>query len=274
MCVSAVTRRPGPGYVAELSDPRQALAVVESFRPDVIVHSAMYSGHPQTAAGRRQCLRDSVEATHNVLEAALVRDAKVIFIGSSTVYRQSEEPLRETSPIDPATDRGAAKAAAAAVFRSFLRQHGLKGAELRLFSVYGPGEPGTRFIPVLLRAAETGEAIRLKRGPRHDFVHVDDVCRACELAIHATLDPGDVFNIAGGVEYANEEVVAAAEAVTGRRITIAREPHSGHPPDTAHWCADIGKARSVLGWTPSHTLNTGLAATAQWRKEVEEACLA
>ncbi len=262
-------------HIADLSTRGSFRTLVHQFAPDVIFHSAMYAGHPAVEEDRWACLRDSVQATQGVLEAALTcRTPRVIFIGSSTVYRQSREPLSETHPIDPATSRGAAKAASSIWFRQFVRQHGMSGLELRLFSVYGPWESPSRFIPVLLRAAQTGTPVSLKPGPRHDFVHIDDVCRACEIALHASVEPGDIFNIGTGVEHANEEVVAMVERVTGRPIAIARQPHFGHPPDTEHWRADITKARNLLRWAPQHTLSTGLAATAQWLAEREGAlCL-
>lgn len=252
-------------YHADLIQPSGFQAVVAKFRPDAILHSAMYSGHPDSEAGRWACLQSSVLATQTVVEAALRNHVgRIIFVGSSTVYRQSADPLTESSPFDPMTCRGAAKAASAIWFRQFVRQHGLKGLELRLFSVYGPWESPRRFLPVLLRAADSGESVPLKRGPRHDFVYIDDVCRAFERALSCDTYPGEVVNIGSGMEHSNEEAVAAVERVTGRTIAIAAEPHPGHPPDTEHWRADIGKAKSLLNWTPEHTLDSGLAQTAEW----------
>jgi nucleoside-diphosphate-sugar epimerase len=155
---------------------------------------------------------------------------------------------------------------AALWLRQYAESTGFPAVELRLFSVYGPGEGPHRFIPTLLRAAITGERMPLVAGPKHDFIYVEDVLDACLCATRVATAPGAVFNIGSGVSRANQEVVEMARQVTGRPIPIAEAPHSGSPSDRAFWCADISAARERLAWAPRHSLPEGLAATYHWMR--------
>jgi nucleoside-diphosphate-sugar epimerase len=119
----------------------------------------------------------------------------------------------------------------------------------------------------VLRAAHTGEVVPLTGpGRRRDWVWVGDVVDACIRAAVVELDPdGLVCNIGTGVQTPNEGVVAAAERATGRIIRTDPGAHPGRDWDSAHWVADVRRARAVLGWEPTVDLEAGLART--WQAE-------
>jgi len=75
------------------------------------------------------------------------------------------------------------------------------------------------------------------------------------------------INIGTGRATANEEVVALVASIVGRPITLHPEPFPAKPTDTALWCADITKARDLLGWSPAHTLEQGLVRTVASMRE-------
>lgn len=166
------------------------------------------------------------------------------------------------------TFRGLAKATASMVASWYALHGGLNVTILRFFSVYGPWESPSRFIPTVLRAAIRGEEIRLTApGFRHDFVFVEDVVAACLRAAEAELASGEVFNIGSGQQWANEEVVALVERLVGHRLPVRVGAYPAQPPDTHHWQANIAKARALLGWAPAHSLEEGLRKTLTWMQE-------
>jgi nucleoside-diphosphate-sugar epimerase len=252
-------------------DLRDGPAVRESLRaarPEVVFHCAMTAGHPKDAAARAESLGTSVVGTAHVAEAAAeVGVRRFVHLGSFLVYRRAERALVESDPIEPGTFRGVAKAAAALWLQQFARETHFPAVELRIFSVYGPGEPRTRFIPTLLDAALTSKTLPLRCGPRHDFVFVDDVVEACLLAASADVSPGDVFNVGSGSLHANEEVVDVARRATGRAIHVDEGAYPPSPADATHWQADIRAARERLGWAPAHSLAEGLAVTYEWMRK-------
>jgi nucleoside-diphosphate-sugar epimerase len=140
---------------------------------------------------------------------------------------------------------------------------------VRLFSVYGPWEARHRLVPQAIRAALTGEELPLT-GPelRRDFVFVDDVVDACLRAASVDAALGEAINIGTGVETANEELVAEVERVIGKEVRTRIGAYSARETDSAHWRADISKAKRLLGWEPRYTLAAGLARTAAWMESL------
>ncbi len=257
---------------ADLLDADSVNAVVRAVQPHVIFHLAMAPGHPSSPAERKRSLSVAALGTAHLLEAArAVGTSRVVHAGSFLEYGSTEDPLRETHPLQPKTFRGLAKATASLVATWYAVYGGVHAVILRLFSVYGPWEGPHRFIPTLLRAALTGEEVRLTTpGFRHDFVFVEDVVSACLLAAEAELSSGEVCNIGSGHQWTNEEVVALVERIVDRPLWVQVGGYPPQPPDTHFWQADIGKARTVLGWTPAHSLEEGLRKTLVWLQKHHE----
>ena len=253
---------------ADLRDASAVFDAVRRARPEIVFHCAFSSGHPKNAVQRLESLASSVMGTAYLAEAAAEAGVeRFIHLGSSMVYGAEERAFRESDCMHPATSRGAAKACAALWLRQYAGSTGFPAVELRVFSVYGIGEGPHRFIPALLRAAITGEVMRLVAGPRHDFIYVEDVVDACLRVARVATPAGAVFNIGSGVSQTNEEVVEIARNLTGRPIPIAETPYPSSPADRAFWCADISAAREHLAWTPRHSLPEGLAETYDWMRQ-------
>jgi len=249
---------------ADLCDRAQTVAAVHTACPDVVFHCAMTAGHPKDSAGRLQALSTAVNGTAHLAEAALCTGVqRFVHMGSFLVYRQQPRPVRECDPIQPYSFRGAAKAAASLWLQQCAMLCALPLVELRIFSVYGPGEPAHRFIPALLRAARDAETILLNPAPAHDFVFIDDVVDACLLAEQSSLPAGAVFNIGSGRTWRNDEVLRIASNATGRDIAFDNGAYPPGPADSGYWQADISEAAARLSWKPRHSLEEGLRATYQ-----------
>jgi nucleoside-diphosphate-sugar epimerase len=256
---------------ADICDYAVVSAVLASFQPDIVIHAAMSGGHASGADDRLESLRTSVIGTATVLEAAAAaRVQRVVHLGSFLVYASAPEPHREDEPPRPSTVRGTAKALAAAWCAQFAAVTGVPILELRLFSVYGPLEGAHRLIPTLLAAAANDTQVPLRRGPRHDWVFVDDVVDACLRACCVEPFPRGVINIGSGLQCSNEEVAAAVERVTGAHVRLIQGGHPGSPADADACLADVNQARDLLGWVPTHSLDEGLAATLRWLRSRQE----
>jgi nucleoside-diphosphate-sugar epimerase len=253
--------------VCDVTDRGATEAAVRACRPEVILHGAMAGGHPATAEDRLRFAAVAISGTLHLAEAALaVGVRRFVHLGSFLSYQAQERPVSERDPLAPRTFRGAAKTGAAVLLHQYAATCGLPLTKLRIFSVYGPGEGARRFIPAVLRAAREGTTLPLAPLPRHDFVYVEDVVDACLAAAEREVEAGAIYNIGGGVSYRNEEVVAEAEAATGRRIATDRGAYPPSPADGPFWQADIGKAERELGWWPRHSLRQGLEAYWEWMR--------
>lgn len=251
---------------ADVTDRKALDAACSGFRPTHVVHSALIRGHPGSPEAQAQQLEVSVSGTANLLEAAVTHGAeRVVHVGSSLEYGHRDEPLHEGLPLEPVSARGAAKAAATGIALEAAHA-GAPVAVVRPFSVYGPHEPPSRFVPTAIRAALDGGVLPLTEGGlRHDFVYVGDVVRAivavlgAEPAVH-----GRVYNVATGVQTTNEELAALVGEVVGRPLAVAVGAYGRRDVDRAVWVADVTRARDELGFEASIPLREGLALTLDW----------
>jgi nucleoside-diphosphate-sugar epimerase len=253
--VTALTR-----VDVDLADPVAGAAAVRAADPDVVF---------SLAAGRAKATAEERAATVQVNTSPWLVDAlpdrcrTVVRLGSSTEYAASPQPLAEDAALRPRGFFGATKAAGSLLLQAAAAERGVRAAVLRAFQVYGPGDHPTRLVPVVLSAARTGGTVPLPvRLSRRDWVWVGDVVEACVRAAQdQTLPNGTVLNIGTGVQTSTEELVAAAERVTGRPVVTSAGAHPGRDWDTADWVADPAAARRLLGWEPTVDLAEGLART-------------
>ena len=248
---------------ADCTDFEAVSGALDAFEPDVIVHCAMASGHPQSAPERTEALRTGVLGTASIVDAAMhYGRARLVHAGSFLVYEPSNRPLQESSPLRPLTTRGVAKAGAELVVQQAAATSALHAIVLRIFSVYGPGEAAQRFIPTLIRSLRSDAPMSLTPWPRRDFVHVDDVVSAITRAMRIAAPSGSVFNVGSGQSHSNAEVVELAEAASGRRLRTTGS-HPTSPVDSQLWLADLALTNRVLGWSPAISLAQGLTAMYQ-----------
>ena len=255
------TVRPGRdgGVPVDLADAGALAAVVRQADPDVAFHLAAARSRSSAQERALTAAVNTMSGLH-LVEALGDRCRAVVRLGSSTEYAAVDGPTDEDAPLRPRGLFGATKAAGSLLLTAAAAERGLRSAVLRAFQVYGPGDHPTRFVPAVLRAARDGTVLPLTApGSRRDWVHVDDVVDACVRAACADdLPPGEVLNIGTGVQTANEDLVAAAERVTGRRIRTAVGADPGRAWDTTSWVSDPRRACALLGWEPRTDLETGL----------------
>lgn len=212
----------------------------------------------------------STTATLRLLIAA--RDAGIerfVFSSSSSVYGETAaSPKHEDMRLDPISPYGVAKAAAEAYVRVFARLFGMNTVSLRYFNVFGPSQdptsPYSALIPIFVTRALANESLTIYGDGEQtrDFTFVANVVEANLAAASASAPAGGVYNIAGGTARSVCDVVRALEGILGRRIDVVHgPPRSG---DIRHSHANIGAARSDLGWSPSVPFEEGLRRTVDW----------
>jgi nucleoside-diphosphate-sugar epimerase len=247
-------------HVCDLTDEKAVQALLRRIEPRTVFHIAATGAYG--VEGPAQLFRDNALATYHLLRAAApMRSCRFIHTASSLEPGPRDQPIREDFPFAPAVPYGSMKAASTLLAR-LAAAHGQPVVMLRPFAIYGPGEPARRLIPTAIRAARTGTPLPLTaRGYTRDLVYVDDVVDAYVAASETEGIEGELINIATGRATSNEEVIRVVERAVGRPIAIETGAYPARPTDTALWCADVTKARRLLGWTAAHDLPGGIAAT-------------
>ncbi|ESR23048.1 SDR family NAD(P)-dependent oxidoreductase [Lutibaculum baratangense] len=237
---------------------------------DVVFHQAAIR-ITQCAEQPRLAVDVLVNGTFNVLEAAVEAGVgKVVAASSASVLGLAERfPTAEDHhPYNNRTIYGAAKTFNEGLLRSFAEMYGLKYVALRYFNVYGPRmDVFGVYTEVLIRwmeRIEAGEAPIIYGDGKQtmDFVHVQDIARANMLAAKSDVTD-EVFNVASGEEIDLTQLAAMLCRVMGRPMSPvhveARKVNA-----VSRRLADTRKAREMLNFTTTITMEEGLRGLVDW----------
>ncbi len=201
----------------------------------------------------------NVTGTRNVLEAArLAGVRRVVYSASSSAYGdQSQMPLHEEMAPNPQSPYGAQKYMGEVMCRVSSLVYGLETVCLRYFNVYGPRfNPDGAYALVIgrfIRQRLNGEPLTITGdgAQTRDFTHVRDVVQANLWAMHyPRASAGEVINIGAG---RNVSVNALAAMMGGDVV------HTPARPEPRNTLAANQKAARLLGWTPTVSLEQGIA---------------
>lgn len=254
----------------DITDEPSLAQAFDKAKPDFVFHLAT-PRVTDSSAWKRMTEDNVIGAVRLVEQMRHTSSVRLVVAGSSLEYGPSAQPHREQDTLAPVTWHGVGKAAAGLVYRQATLSMGLSINQLRLFHIYGPWESSHRLLPTAIRSALGGYPLPLTYAEiRRDWIYVEDVVDALLLAALSEAQ-GENYNIGSGSELSNEDVVDVVEQLTGTRLVRTLGAYSSSASDTAHRCADISKAKMLLGWTPQHAITSGVTATLAWHREYPHA---
>lgn len=249
-------------HPAALEDADAVDRVLAEARPEAVFHLATYGAYPHQT-DRAAAVATNLDGLRNLAAAALRHGCEALVnAGTSSEYGRVDHPPAEDEPAKPVGPYAETKAEATSRLSRLAEASQARIVTLRVYSAYGEWEEPTRFIPALVLDGLDGRLPPLA-DPRtaRDFVHVDDVARAFQLALGA---PSGVYNVGTGVQTS----LAEAVELSRRLFRIDAEPEwgsmEGRSWDTSVWVSDPRRAASVLGWSARIPFRDGLARTADW----------
>lgn len=253
-------------------DLRDLDAVTSACRGmEVVFHQGAARSVPKSVDDPLLANECNILGTLHVLMGAERQGVRrVVYASSSSVYGDSDEPVqREEQPTDPRSPYAVSKLAGEQYCRVWSRIKDLSTVSLRYFNVYGPGQhPESRYaavFPAFISALVGGRApeVHWDGEQSRDFTFVGDVVRANILAAEAgTGADGAVVNIAGGDPKTVNQVLETVSKAVGRWIEPERTPKRAG--DVRRTCADITRAREILGWGPEADWEKTVAETVAW----------
>jgi UDP-glucose 4-epimerase len=176
-------------------------------------------------------------------------------VGTAAEYGAGPTPFREDQPDDPRSPYAVSRAKA----NRYAISLDLNVAILRLFSVYGIGQPANMFLPQLIAHAVQGTEFRMSAGTqRRDFVHVEDVAAGLLAAANA---PGAIglINIGSGVGSRLSDVAQTIWRYCDADDDLLRLGAIDTAGDGAFdTLADITRAMNVIGWRPQRKFMTDI----------------
>jgi GDP-L-fucose synthase len=263
----------------DLRDRAAVDAFFDAERPShVILAAAKVGGIVANSTYPAEFLSDNLRIQLNVLDAAhRVGVARLLFLGSSCIYpKHAPQPIPEsallTGPLEPTNDAYAiAKIAGVLHVQALRREYGASFVSAMPTNLYGPGDnfdlESSHVLPALIRrmhqARVSGAPAVTLWGtgtPRREFLHVDDLARAC-VHLLERYDAPEPINVGVGDDIAIRDLAALVAEVVGYEGAI--EWDTSRPDGTPRKLLDVSRI-TALGWKPEVPLRDGIAATYSW----------
>jgi len=231
-----------------------------------VFHCAAQPGISETTPFEAY-VRNNIIATRRLAETAMASPGLRCFVNVSTssVYGKHATDT-EDAPPKPTSYYGVTKLAAEQLVLAYQREEEFPACSLRLFSVYGPRERPEKLYPKLIRSILAGTAFPLYEGSlehSRSFTYIDDAVQAfTALLDHVDECVGEIINIGSDVEMTTARGIEIIEAIMGKKAKLALQPP--RPGDQLRTCANIEKARRLLGYAPKTELEEGLKAEIDW----------
>jgi GDP-L-fucose synthase len=268
-----------PTAELDLRDRRAVDAFYDDVRPRyVVLAAARVGGILANSTQPAQFLSDNLRIQVNVLDAAArVGALKVLFLGSSCIYPKfAPQPIKEdsllTGALEPTNDAYAvAKIAGILQVQALRRQYGLPYICAMPTNLYGPGDnfdlQTSHVLPAIVRkvhdakiAGATEVTLWGTGTPRREFLHVDDLARAC-LTLLERYDDSVPINVGVGVDVTIAELAVAVAEVVGWEGRFVWD--RSKPDGTPRKLLDVSRI-NALGWRAEIALVDGLKRTYEW----------
>ncbi len=262
----------------DVCDQAAVFAFLARERPDIVViAAAKVGGIHANSTYPADFIYENLTIAANLIEGSRrAQVTRVLFLGSSCIYpKMAPQPMPEdcllTSPLELTNEAYAiAKIAGLKLCQHYRAQHGLTYHSAMPTNLYGPGDnyhpENSHVIPALIRRfheAKVNAAATVTiwgtGTPCREFLHVDDLARAC-FHLLSLESPPDWVNVGVGEDISILQLATAVAQTVGYSGELLTDPSK--PDGTPRKLLDISLIRST-GWTPLVSFKDGLAAAYQ-----------
>lgn len=257
----------------DLLDRQVVFAYLNEAKPDaVIIAAAKVGGIVSNKTYPVEFLSQNLQIETNLLDACHAADIeRVLFLGSSCIYPKfAEQPIKEecllTGPLEPTNEAYAlAKIAGLKLVQAYRSEYGRNWISAMPTNIYGPGDnfdlENSHVLPALIRrfheaklAGKSEVQLWGTGTPRREFIHSDDLARAC-LFLLETYDGEIPLNIGSGLDISIRELANIVSEIVGFEGQVNWD--SSKPDGTPRKMLDITRL-SGLGWGSKIQLKDGI----------------
>src|SRR5438477_7347579 len=263
----AAVKNDVPVFQMDLRDNNAVRDLFHREKFDAIAHLAARAGVRPSIAQPQLYYDANVNGTLHLLDAARTAGIeRFIFASSSSVYgicknTPFSENFHLTQTISP---YAATKIASEFLCSTFSHLYQMRAVALRFFTVYGARQRPDLAIHQFTRRIHAGLPIdQFGDGTtRRDYTYIDDIIDGTVVALKYEGPMFDVFNLGESQTIQLKDLIAAIETALGKKAKINRLPEQ--PGDMPLTCADISKARKLLGYNPKTKFSDGLPRFVDW----------
>jgi len=300
--LESVAKHPRYAFVqADIADRAALAAVFREYRPTVVVNLAAESHVDRSIDDPTAFVETNIVGTYELLEAsrrqlsqsdaAAQRAFRFLHVSTDEVYGSlgPTGAFEETTPYQPNSVYSASKASADHLVRAYHRTFGLPAIVTNCSNNFGPYQLPEKLIPLMILNAVEGKPLPLYGDGGHirDWLYVADHCEGI-LRVLEGGRPGEKYNIGGGNERSNLQIVdalceelervrpasanpALKRAGTARYADLVQFV-ADRPGHDRRYAIDAQKIQRELGWRAEVGFDAGLRATVRWYLEHRDWC--
>jgi len=288
-----VSSHPRYAFVqGDIADREAVRALLGEQRPSAVVNFAAETHVDRSIDDPAAFVRTNVTGTFELLEASrlFLREGpgaaarfRFLHVSTDEVYGTlgATGAFSETTPYAPNSPYAASKAGADHLVRAYHETYRLPALLTNCSNNYGPYQFPEKLIPLMILNAVEGKSLPIygDGGNVRDWLYVEDHCEGILLTLRKG-EPGQKYNIGGGNERTNLQVVDALCAALEAERPAATNPalaargltsYAGlktfvpdRPGHDRRYAIDASKIRRELGWAPRHAFEDGLRETVRW----------
>ena len=276
----------------DICDTSLVRSLLETHRPGAILHLAAETHVDRSIDGPAAFVATNIHGTFQLLEEARTyRDSldvslsdgfRFVQVSTDEVYGSIDDGLfREDDPYRPNSPYVAAKAGADHLARAYFRTYGLATVITNGSNTYGPYQFPEKLLALMILNAVDGKPLPVygKGDNVRDWLYVDDHAAGIMAALKGGV-PGESYNIGGGNEFTNINVVRRLCALLDEILPHPRaQSYAGQidfvedrPGHDFRYALDTAKAEADLGWRPETDFDAGLGATVRWYLDHQDWC--
>ena len=263
----------------DLLDRKAVFEFLAKEKPNaVVIAAAKVGGIHANDTFPVEFLSENLQIEANLMDGSHeAKIEKLLFLGSSCVYpKMAQQPIKEeyllTGQLEKTNEAYAlAKISGLKLVQAYRKQYGHKWISAMPTNMYGPGDnfdlENSHALPALLRKfhdAKTKESDSVtlwgSGTPRREFMHSDDLGRACVFLLE-NYDDEIAVNVGVGEDISIKELAVLIRKVVGFEGEIKWD--SSKPDGTPRKLLDVTRLEA-LGWKAQISLDEGIRKTYQW----------
>jgi len=257
-------------YRTDITNRDELEKVFQKNKIDAIVHFAAQSGVTLSLKIPALYVKDNVDGTHNLAEFASKHGVKnFIFASTCSIYGSSKPPCDETMDSDhPLSIYPASKKAGEVILYTYHENYDLQVTIFRFFNPLGPRLRPDMAVPKLVRAAEYGYPFTLYQGTgsERDYTYIGNMLDAIE-AVLKNPQKYEIINLGNDKPISLQNLIDSVEKATKKKIKLVKGYRLGQ---MSVIFSDSSKAKKLVGFNPSVTLDQMIEKYYEWFKKQPE----
>lgn len=269
---------------ADLHDRSAVDACFATYKPDRVINLAAQAGVRYGFENPHAYVDSNITGFLNILESCRHHDVKhLVFASSSSVYgANTAMPFSVSQTVDhPLSFYAASKKANELMAHTYAHLYSMPTTGLRFFTVYGPWGRPDMAIFIFTRKILAGEPIQIFNHGKHlrDFTFIDDIVEGVIRTMDRvptgdatwssdapdpsrSMAPYRLYNIGNNNPVELMHLIGTIEKGLGREAIKEFLPLQ--PGDVPATYADIDALQADVGFTPSTSIEEGVAAFLSW----------